>query len=341
MGILDWFKNRPSQFDPDRLSDEMSLRAIDKAVTLTNPSLKLLPAYQERLAKGASTSVRYIRDLVLSLPPAIKVSAANWSTDPALRAFFVAADDIPSTLGRSNSLRTLFDKFPGLDEAYFILVMKYSEQRVLGMALQGDVVQRDVAQTLVGFSEHQVRICGHEDKEIRRLLGAQAYEYLVAQALSEIGEERSERRELASNRELIRARLRLLRQQGPGLGSIFGSAPVNSGEMLKLEAQLLENERQIEALGNSQSALEDELETLREVLEQPGSYLHGEQMRLKLSTLNAVLDPDSTDAALPVEFSLARLTGMPQIERAFVMAHFSRIEMPSAQMNFDMAARYL
>jgi len=341
MGILDWFKNRPSQFDPERLSDEMSLRAIDKAVSLTNPSLKLVPAYQERLSRGASISVRYIRDLVLSLPPAIKISAANWASEPALRAFFATADDIPTTLGRSNSLRTLFDKFPGLDEAYFILVMRYSEQRVLGMSLQGDVIQRDVAQTTVGFSEHQVRICGHEDSEIRRLLGAQAYEYLVAQALSEIGEERSERRELADNRELIRARLRLLRQQGPGLGSIFGSAPVNSGEMLKLEAELLENERQMEALGSPQFALEAELETLREVLEQPDRYLHGEQKHLRLSTLNAVLDGDSTDETLPIEFSLARLSGVPQIERAFVMARFSRTDMPPAQMNFDKAARYL
>lgn len=341
MGILDWFKNRPSQFDPDRLSDEMTLRAIDKAVTLTNPSLKLVPAYQERLSLGVTTSVRYIRDLVLSLPPAIKVSSSNWSTDPSLRAFFVSADDIPSTLGRSNSLRTLFDKFPGLDEAYFILVMKYNEQRALGMSLQGDVVQRDVAQTIVGFSEHQVRICGHEDSEILRLLGAQAYEYLVAQALSEIGEERSERRELADNRELIRSRLRLLRQQGPGLGSIFGSAPVNSGELLKLESQLLENEQQMEALGSPQFALEAELETLREVLEQPERYLRGEQKRLRLSTLNAVLDTDSSDVSSDVEFSLARLQGTPQMERAFVMAHFSRSDMPSARMNFDQVARYL
>jgi len=341
MGILDWFKNRPSQFDPDRLSDEMSLRAIDKAVSLTNPSLKLLPDYQTRLARGASISVRYIRDLVLSLSPAIKVSAANWASDPALRAFFVSAEDIPETLGRSNSLRTLFDKFPGLDEAYFILVMKYNEQRAFGLALQGDVVQRDVVQTVVGFSDHQVRICGHEDKEIRRLLGAQAYEYLVAQALSEIGEDRSERRELANERELIRSRLRLLRQQGPGLGSIFGSAPPPSRQLLQLEAQLLENERQMEALGSPQSALSDELDTLCAVLEHPGSYLQGEQLSLRLSSLNTVMDTGDADTVSPVEFSLARLTGVPQIERAFVMARFARSEMPSVQIDFDKAALYL
>ena len=43
MGILDWFKNRPAQFDPDRVSDELIRAAADKAITLTNPRLNVLP----------------------------------------------------------------------------------------------------------------------------------------------------------------------------------------------------------------------------------------------------------------------------------------------------------
>ncbi|MBL8413460.1 MAG: hypothetical protein JNM42_03380 [Propionivibrio sp.] len=341
MGILDWFKNRPAQFDPDRPSDDMTLRAIDKAVTLTNPRLKLVRSYQERLAPAVETSVNTIREMVLSLPQPIRVSAACWSGDPVLRAFFVAASDIPYALGRSSNLRTLIDKYPTLDEAYFILVMTYNEQRMLGMSLQGDVVQRDVVQTVIGFSDHEARICGHQDTEVRRLLGTQAYEYLVAQALSEIGEERSERRELQDNCLLIRARLRLLQQQGPGLGSVFGSAPVVSCEKLKLEAQLLENERQLEAIGSPQSALDAELETLRQVLEHPERYIHVEKKRMRISTMNVVLDQESTDVASDIGFSLAQLKGVPQIQRAFVLACFARAELPEARMNFDDAIRYL
>lgn len=341
MGILDWFKNRPAQFDPDRPSDDMTLRAIDKAVTLTNPRLKLVRSCQERLAPAVEISVNFIREMVLSLPQPIRVSAACWSADPVLRAFFVAASDIPYALGRSSNLRTLIDKYPTLDEAYFILVMTYNEQRMLGMSLQGDVVQRDVVQTVIGFSDHEARICGLQDTEVRRLLGTQAYEYLVAQALSQIGEERSERRELQDNCSLIRARLRLLQQQGPGLGTVFGSAPVVPGEKLKLEAQLLENERQLEAIGSPQSALDAELETLREVLEHPERYIRVEQKRMRISTMNVVLDQESTDVASDIGFSLAQLKGVPQIQRAFVLARFARAELPEPRMNFDDAIRYL
>lgn len=341
MGILDWFKNRQAQFDPDRLSDEMTVRAIDKAITLTNPRLKLVRAYQERLAPAVEISVSYIRQLVFALSPPILVSTASWSVDPALRAFFVAASDISSSVGRSNNLRTLFDKYPALDEACFILGMVYGEQHVLGMSLQGEIVQREVAQTVIGFSGHQARICGNEESEVRRLLGTQAYEYLVAQALSEIGEERSERRELEEKRALIRSRLRLLQQHGPGLGSVFGSAPVTQGEQLALEAELLENERQVEALGSPQSALEAELDFLRDVLEHPERYIRVEQKKIRLNTMNVVIDEKSDDVASDVVFSLAQLTGVPQVQRAFVLARFARADLPESRMNFEDAARYL
>ena len=341
MGILDWFKYRPSQLDADRRSAEMSLQAIDKAVTLTNPRLKLVRSYQERLAPAVETSISYLRAPVFALPPAIEVAAARWSGEPMLRAFFGAAPDIPCILGRSHNLRTLFDKYPGLDAACFVLAMTMTQQRVLGMALQGEVVQHDIAQTVIAFSDHHARICGHEETEVRRLLSTRAYEYLVAQALAEIGAERSERRELEENRTLIRSRLRLLQQQGPGLGSVFGAAPVSSGEQLQLEAQLLENERQMEAMGSPQTTLDAELEVLRDVLEHPERYLRIEQKRLRLSTMNVVLDATSSDAAADVGFSLAELLGAPRLQRAFVLARIARSELPEVKMNFADAERYL
>lgn len=341
MGILDWFKNRPSQFDPDRLSDEMLVLAIDKAITLTNPRLKLARSYRERLAPAVEQSVRYLREIVMAQPEPIRASVACWAFDPILRALFVAPMDIPVTLGRSQNLRTLFEKYPELDEAYCILVMSYNEQRVLGMSLMGEMVQRDVAQTVVGFSDHQVRICGQGDMEIRRLLGTQGFEYLVAQALTQIGEDRSERRELEENCALIRARLRLLQQQGPGLGSIFGSAPASTSEQLKLEAELLDNERQIEAIGSTQSILDGELACLAEVLAQPERYVRVEQRQMRISTLNVVLDEKSTDVASDIVFSLAELSGVPQMRRAFVLARFARAELPEQRLDFENAERFL
>ena len=102
--------------------------------------------------------------------------------------------------------------------------MAFKEQRVFGMALQGEMVQRDVAQTSVSFSDHRARICGRDESRLRRLIGAEVFEYLVAHALAEIGEERSERRELQENRSLIRSRLRLLQRFRKGVKFAFYAA---------------------------------------------------------------------------------------------------------------------
>lgn len=341
MGILDWFKNRSSHFDQGTVSNEAVNKAIEKAILLTNPKLKILSAYRDRLAPAVKNSIVYLREMMLSLPPSIEISAQFWATDPALRAFFASASDIPTILGQSHNLRTLFGKYPELENVYFILAMSLNEQNVLGISLQGEIFQREVQQKIIGFSAHQARICGKDEAEVRRLLGVQAFEYLVAQALVEIGEERSERRELENARNLLRARLRLLQQQGPGLGTVFGDAPENTSERFRLENQLLENEKQLEAMGDHQSSLDAELECLREVLVQPEKYISVETKKMRLSTLNVLLDSQSTDVSSEIRFCLAKLNGNPKLQKAFVLARFARGEMPEEKIDFAAAAKYL
>lgn len=342
MGILDWFKNRPGQFNLDKDSDEAVKWGIDKAITLTNPRLKLIPDCEKHLAPAVENTINYLRAQAAELPAVHTLSAKTWSSDPALRAFFVAPSDIPAVIGRSENLRTLFEKFPDLDEACVVLGMAFKEQRVFGMALHGEMVQRDVAQTSAIFSDHRARICGRDESRLRRLIGAEVFEYLVSHALAEIGEERIERRELQENRSLIRARLRLLQQHGPGLGSLFGEAPAAKSEQERLAAELMENERQLEAMGGSDSILETELESLMAVLNDPQSHLRFEQKKLRLDSMNTVLDERVADQASTVDFSIAELHGTPPVSRAFVLARVARSELPPPQtINFSDAARFL
>ena len=340
MGILDWFMNRPAQFAPDLLPGDIVAKAIDKAVTLTNPRLKLLPDYQERLISPAKACVNYLRDSMLALPPPVPISAANWLHEPVLRVFFAGAPDLSAALGHSRNLRTFFEKYPDLEQAFVILGMTYNERHVNALSLQGDAARQDAGQTVIDFSVPRVRICGHTEEEVRRLLGAQSFEYLVAQAMTEISEIRSERLELEDSRTLIRARLRLLQQQGPGLGSLFESGP-ESTEQRKLESQLLENERQMEEFGSSQEVLEHELGCLCRVLEQPEHYIRFEKTRLKLSTLNVVLDESSTDVALDVVFTMAILSGTPKVHRAFIVGRLGRSELPQRKLDIANAERFL
>lgn len=342
MGILDWFKNRQGQYDPDRTSEELVRWAVDKAVTLINPRLKLLPDYYTRLKPAVLTTIGFLREQVSVLPAVHRLSAKTWARDPALRAFFVGPSDITELLGRSSNLRTFFEKFPDVDEACLVLGMAFKEQRTFGMALQGGMIQRDVAQTSAIFSDHRARICDRDEVRLRRIVGVEVFEYLVTQALTEIGKEREERRELQDNRSLIKARLRLLKQHGPGLGSMFGDEPAGQGEQARLAAELLDNELQLEALGGTGDMLEAELDGLKAVLEKPDRYLCFTPRQLQLDTMNVVVDQPGTDTASSVEFSVVELMGSPPIQRAFILARVARSELPPPKkIDLDAAARYL
>lgn len=148
MGILDWFKNRPGQYDPDRASDELIQWAVIQSVTLINPRLKLLANYQRRLQPSIETTIAFLRAQVSLLPAVHSLSSEARATDPALRAFFAAPTDIPALLGNSpDNLRTLFEEISrARQRACLVLGMAFREQRTFGMALHGELVQRDVAQ---------------------------------------------------------------------------------------------------------------------------------------------------------------------------------------------------
>ncbi|HMV06393.1 MAG TPA: hypothetical protein PKA30_12690 [Accumulibacter sp.] len=342
MGILDWFKNRAAQFDADGVSEDTVQRAAEKAIALTNPRLRVLPDCHSRLIPAVRRTVIFLTEVLRGLPPARPISAAAWSSDAALRAFFVAPSDIPAMLGRSQNLRTVFAKFPELDAAYLVLGMALNEQRSLGIALQGTIVQRDVVQTSISFSDHRAHLCSRDESRLHRLVGAQAYEFLLAEALSEIGEDRVERQELEANRALIGARLRLLRQQGPGLGSMFDAGLPGNSEQATLEAKLVENEQQLAAIGGGESALEAELDCLIQVLDNPQRYLRVEQRELRLNTMNVVVGADDSGPVADVRFSLAELAGSSPRRRAFVLFHVARSELPTVQgIDFDLAARCL
>lgn len=339
MGIFDWFKSKPAQFDPEVLSDDIVARAIDKAITLTDPRLKLLDSCEKTLRGPVKKCIAYLSDAISALPPPLTVSEANWASEPVLRAFFANASSLTTVLGRSRNLQTFFDKHADAGQAFIILETTYNERNIRALSLQGDVVPQDITQAVADFSVPRVRICGHTDSEILRLLGTQSFEYLVAQAMTKISEAKEDRRGLEDSRHRIRARLRLLQQQGPGWGSSLDTGP-DCVEQRQLETQLLENERQMEE-HSTRPFLEYELECLRDVLENLEDYFKFETKRLRLSTLNVILDKNSTDVASDIAFPRVILSGVPQAQCAFVTACLMRSEMPKIKLDIANAERFL
>lgn len=342
MGIFDFWRNREQQLDDERVSEELIREATDLVVKIANPRLNLVRRYRERLAPAIETSILFLRETIGSLPAAHEATAAGWSADPCIHAFFARPDDLVRAFSRSLELRSFFDHAPEQQEAFTLLGMAMTEQKVLGMQMQGEVIHRDVPQTTISFSDYKTRICGRTEMELRRELGRRLFEQFGVQALGRIEAIQSRRRELEDKRALLKARLRLLRNQGAGVAGVFGDGAASGEEKLRgVEASLEENERQLGEYGAGADALERELECVIEVFNDPGKGLIVTSRHLCLTSMNVVVEGQSTEPYQEVDFHVAEIEDDPPMTRAFALVRFPRADLLSSAFMMQEAERYL
>ena len=334
MGIL----NR--LFGDDGTKTEGVDEAVERIAALY-PMLRLARRYQANLRPAVATSIQYVTDLIASLPPPHEASAHGWSTDPCLHAFFASPDSLIRAFSRSEDLRTYFERNAGAQEAYAVLGMAMIERHVLGAELQGDTMRRDVVQTTVSFDDHQVRICGSTDSHLRQEIVHRMIDQLALEGLNKIAADQTRRDMLEKERALLKTRLLLLGRQGTGMGAMFsGNAIAGSDEMIRLQAQMEENTRDLDGLGNRSEGLERKLGCICEVLTEPDQYVFVIKKELRLDRMNVVRAPDSAHACEDIVFHIARVPAMEQM-RAFALVRFPRSELLPVGSLLDQAIREL
>lgn len=339
MGILSWLLGTDNPAD---VQNTQRISETVERVTKLHPHLRLARHYQARLAPAIATSLEYLGGLVDSLPEARQASAAAWASDPFMHAFFACADDVALVLSRSADLRAYFEQNPDQPEAYAVLGMEMTERHILGVGLEGETLRRDVPQTTISFSDHQVRICGRTDHELRIEIVRRLLEQLALEGLARIAADKSRRDMLERERALLKTRVQLLERQGAGIRAVLGSdATEESAAMTELAAQVEENERNLESLGLQADTLDRELDRVREVFAEPKQHIYVSSKRIRLDRMNVVQEANSKQDGEDLEFHVARIPATPPRMRAFSPVRFARADLLPARSMLDEAARLL
>jgi hypothetical protein len=332
MGILDWWRRSEQRLDAENVSEELIREATDWLVKITNPRLTVVRRYRNRLEPAVEAAIVYLRGLAARLLPEREATAAGWNADPALRAFFATPDDLLRAFSRSGELRDYFDQAPDQPSACAVLSMVAEDRKVLGMKLQGDLVQRDVALTTLCFSDYKVRIVARNVQELRREIGRRILEQLALRALEAIGAIKGRRRDLENQRALLKARLRILQGQSMGMRAVVAEAPSPSeADQQELEAMLEQNEQELKGVALGPDALDRELECLRETLIASEKGFTIDTRRLRLDPMNVILDDPAAEPGRDVEFNVFELAGKPPLRRAFALARFARTDLLSPE----------
>lgn len=339
MGILNWLRHgsRTGSEQDKPLVGE----AVERIVKLS-PQLSMARRYRARLAPAVAAALRYLADIADSVPAAREASAAAWSSDPYIHAFFAAPDDVARALSRSTDLRAFIEQNADLPEVYAVLGMAMDERKSVGLALQGDSIRSDEVRTTVSFSDHRARICGRTEADLRQEIVRRLVDQLGLDGLARVAADKSRRDVLEQDRALLKTRLQLLERQGAGMRSMLGGdVPAPAEELVRLQAQIEENERSLRGLGLRTEALERDLDHLCAVLEDPSPHIYVENKRLRLDKMNVEVPEGEGLAGEEFTFQVARIPTIPPQMRAFALVRFPRREMLPAADLLNEAVRQL
>lgn len=289
-------------------------QAVEHVVDQIYPRLRVLPKYARRLSGPVLTTFRHIDEMIEKVPGAVLCSRSAFMEDPRVNAFFVDPHHLEEVFSQSAEVRTLFDTHPEAEECWALLCLRKEERRQPGLSLVGDKVHRDVMQTSVSFTDHQVVSPSTSEADARRSFKCRLFNRLLDFIRNRAGTARTTTMELEHRVKSLKGRLRqTTRHKG---GNLSDDA---------LIAQIAQLERAIQQQDLRLVSLADYLEFVIDVLGSPAQILSSSFYSIRLSRLGILLEEDSLDPGYEVPLSEIRLT--TQEPKVGSLVRFPRAEL--------------
>jgi len=267
--------------------------AIEQAVDASEPRIRLVGNYAEKLVDAVETALNYSGRVLQQLPPAITLDAHAWSRDPQVNAFFATANDLRTMLAEDPGIQAFF-KESSAATGFALMLMVKRETETFGSVLNGDVLVRDVRRIQISFSRHRLFFPAVSEARLREELKQRMLVFLATRALERINELRDQRSLLEEQRRRLQAQLRALRSHAQGLQPLL-SEEASARRPAALEQRLVQVEEDLIAVRKRLGTLDDYLEQVRQVLGQPEIYLQVRPLTLRLTRLGVKLSPDSLE----------------------------------------------
>lgn len=263
---------------------ELRKRAIERAVEVTDPRIRAVPGYAGKLEPAVVKAIDHVVRLVESLPPPILANKAAYGTDNRLSVFFASAERMAEVIGGDRALAEFLASpaNAGTQPIPTLLLVDRTERNVLGHALHGDQVQKDVAQVQVSFDRHRLLDPSAEEPVMRRMLMRRAFDHILTVALGRISELAGERGSLEQAQAMLRGKLRSLQSARVGFS---GEEAKERPDPAALEAQLDEIDAKLEKTGAGAATLPRHLEILAGTLAESGKQLWVEPATLVMDRM--------------------------------------------------------
>ncbi len=290
---------------PGKFDKELMLRGIERVVDGTDPRLRAVSHYRRKLWDPVERAIDFVVNFVNALPPAIVADRQGYMTDPRLRALFASPDSLRETLSFSDGTRNYLKQAPDPlpTELYAGLGAVRVEKNVLGIEMDGEILRRDVPQTIVNFCDHRLVFLNDNEQDTRRELMRRTADYLIETALHRLTASRVQKTQLEQQqRKLLQQKANLLKKAQVGFESLTGPAASKPVDLATLEQQLEQVETELGQLRADTATLDKHLAKVAATLSEPEKYLRLESVPLTLDHTNTKVPANSPRIANSMTF---------------------------------------
>jgi len=334
MGLISRVLRHYLKQKPIRLHQAEIDTAIEQLFYEINPRLRFLPGYRETLSRPIWHALKHIHHVIDAIAGPVDAATRQWDLTPLLRAMFANSSEMGKLFNRAPSLRNCIAATAPADNIHVVIAATMQVRKVLGMAMRGDMMQRDVPQTQISFTDLRIVASADSENDLREKMKAYALEFLAHKVLADIAAARTESEDLEQELALLRARLRMKVRQDEGKASLCDRVEYSAGELDKIRALITEKETRLSQTAIHQPTLKYFMDQLLLVLNSVEKLLQIHKISLHLDNMNILLETADADAVKPIELSEVLRAGQPA--RIMLIA---RVPCAEVIIQDDVAAR--
>lgn len=175
----------------DEPQTEEDKRIVENFVEASNTKLRAVNDYSYKLRGHVRALYDHVLQIADEIPPPVDLNPNDFMMDPLINALFVSRKDIDKLVATEHEVDAYLrshSKYQ-VPVLYLLLTACKSEKGLLGVALQGDTLIREVPQQAVNFSSHKM----HTPCASRAELGAALKKYLFERVVALVKQEMTAR----------------------------------------------------------------------------------------------------------------------------------------------------
>jgi len=288
MALGDWFRKWREQRLYERQAQARLGQQIDTVIDAVDPRLRMLIGYRQRLDPALRHALQVADTLYAALPPPLEVAHTRWSQEPLLRASFTTPEAIQELFDNHRVLRRFLSsaKARGATTIYAGLGMSLQLSKRFGHMLQGDVVQREVAQQVLLLGDHRLSAFATSLEALEAQVRERLLQELAMRSTQAVFGARMRKESLTEERTKLRMRLRLYEQEALGLATFWHGEELIERHTDELRKKLAAAEHELGELQESAADIDDFLDMTVETFSSAGKDTRLEKRIFHLDNMN-------------------------------------------------------